>query len=66
MAEDVRRGEDPESLHEAQRLAVAEEERLVMDVTILTIIKDELPIAEQMKEKRSWMTAEHPSYVAPL
>ena len=62
MAEAVRRGEDPKSLHTAQRLAVAEEERLGVDVATLAIVEDKLPIAKRMKKKRRWTTTGYPSY----
>ena len=57
----MRRGEDPESLHAAQKLAAAEEERLGVDAATLAIVEDELPIAERMKKKRRRTTTEHPT-----
>ena len=62
MAEAVQRGEDPESLRTAQKLAAAEEECLGVDAATLEIVEDELPIAERMKKKRRQMTTGHPSY----
>ena len=60
-AEAVQRGEDPESLQTAQKLAAAEEERLGVDAATLVIMEDELPIAERMKKKRR-MTTVCPNY----
>ena len=60
--EAVRRGEDPESLCAAQKLAAAEEKRLGVDAATLVIMEDKLPITERMKKKRRWTTTEHPNY----
>ena len=45
MAEPMPKGEDPESLCTAQRLAAAEEEKLGMEGDTLAIIENELPVA---------------------
>ena len=41
---------------------MAGEERLGVDVVTLVVLKDELPIVEQMKKKR-WMVADQPCYM---
>ena len=60
--EAVRRGEDPESIRTAQKLAAAKEEHLGVDTDTLAIVEDELPIAERMEKKIRRMTMEHPNY----
>ena len=47
----MRRGEDPESLHTVQKLAVTKEEHLGLDVATLAIMEDELPIAKRNEEE---------------
>ena len=56
-------GEDPEPLHATQELATAEEECLGVDVTLLAIVEDELPIMEHMKKKSRRIAADYPSYM---
>ena len=46
MVKAVVRGEDPESLHTAQALTVAEEKHLGVDAATLAIMEDELLISE--------------------
>ena len=58
----MQRGEDPESLCTAQRLAAVEEERLGVDTATLAIMEDKLPIAKKMKKKRRRMTMGYPNY----
>ena len=60
--EALQRGEDPEFFCAAQKLVVAEEERLEVDAATLAIVEDKLPIAERMKKKRRRMTRKHPNY----
>ena len=50
MAEAVQRGEDLESRCTAQRLTVAEEEHLGVDMATLVIMEDEIIISERMKK----------------
>ena len=54
MAEAVWKENNPKSLYIAQRLAMAEEEYLRIDVATLAIIEDKLPISKNimMKKKR--------------
>ena len=56
-------GEDPEPLQATQELATAEEECLGVDVALLAIVEDELPIMEHMKKKSRRITADYPSYM---
>ena len=51
MAETVWRGEDPQSLRTAQKLAVADKECLGVDAATLPIVEDKLSIAERMKRR---------------
>ena len=64
MAETVWRGEDPQSLRTAQKLAVANKECLGVDAATLPIVEDKLSIAERMKKKRRRTTMGHPNYIS--
>ena len=60
----VQREEDPESLCATRALAVADEKCIGMDVVMLEIVEDELPISERIK-KRRWISVNCLCYMDP-